>query len=252
MTWVKIEDTMPNNPKVRGIPLAARWAYISSICYAGRYHTNGKIPRSALPAVQATSKIADQLTESGLWEPVSDGWLIHDFLTYNRSKEQSQRITEATRKAGLARHGLSETLPELPANRSANGQRNALSLSSSVDPTPLFEVPRVTEERDKSESLSETLSESLEPWQALSQTGQDTFKAWAMAIGERFVFRPDSADMVLDMCQAVDELPADAIREAIRACRRDNVKAWPREVRARLPEDPRYVGLGAYDKRRAK
>src|SRR5688572_22885941 len=102
MTWVKIDDAMPGNPKVKGCGLPARWAYIASICYAGRYKTNGKIPRSALADVQATPKIADELVAAGLWEPIPEGWLIHDFLKYNRSKEQAERISEAASHAGKA------------------------------------------------------------------------------------------------------------------------------------------------------
>ena len=47
-TWVKIDDDLPWNRKVTFVSVPARWAYVASICYAGRGLTDGLIPKTAL------------------------------------------------------------------------------------------------------------------------------------------------------------------------------------------------------------
>ena len=100
MTWVKLDDTMPDNPKVAMLSLPSRWAYISSICFAARNKTDGFIPATSLGAVYATAKYAAELEAGGLWEPCKGGWVIHDFLKHNRSREQMAAVSEIRSKVG--------------------------------------------------------------------------------------------------------------------------------------------------------
>lgn len=171
MTWVKIDDTLPGNLKVMSVPVAARWTYLASICYASANKTDGKIPRFALPGLSGTSGTAAKLVEAGLWEPLPDGWLIHDYLKHNRSRDRIEQVSEGARKAGLARHGASET----SANRSAISQRNALSGSGSVtsDPLPTSELTDHHQqqiERNASESLDEQVAKCCRGWEKATGT----------------------------------------------------------------------------------
>ena len=229
MTYVKIDDTLPGNPKVRSVSLAARWTYVSSICYSGLHKLNGDIQRNMLNGLDGNPKIAAELVEASLWEPRPFGWYVHDYLKHNRSKELIDKRSETYRLNALARANSSAIST---ANPEQIGEQVALSVSLySADPDP----PKVSEIRRERDRKANSTANSSEPWHALSQSEQETFHAWAAAIGVQFVFKPDSADMVLDMVQAVEETGADEIRQAIRDCRRDNVKPWPREVRSRLP-----------------
>ena len=229
MTWVKIDDTLPGNPKVRGVPLAARWTYISSICYSNLHKLNGDIQRNMLGTLDGNPKIADQLMAAGLWEPRPFGWYIHDYLRHNRSKELIDQRSETYRTNAFAKANSKAISSEKPEQLA---KQVALSPSASVL-TPLPEKPLDLPQGREREANSS--ANSSQPWDSLSREEQDTFHEWAKAIGERFVFRPDSSDLVGEMVQAVEEITASVIRQGIRACRSDNVKPWPRELRQRLP-----------------
>lgn len=122
MTWVKIDDSLNQNKKVRSVSLAARWTYIASICRSGATSSDGEILGCDLGLVDATPKIAKELVAAGLWETTSRGsFVVHDYLVYNRSRiqiEETKRINAENGKRGLANRY---------ANRKANGETNRLA-----------------------------------------------------------------------------------------------------------------------------
>jgi hypothetical protein len=106
MTWVRLDDTFPEHPKVIGLTDAAFRAHVVGLCYCGRYLTDGHIPTGALRTI-GTRKAARELEEAGVWKRTDHGWVVRDFLDYNPSKEevetQRERRKEAGRRGGLAR-----------------------------------------------------------------------------------------------------------------------------------------------------
>ena len=148
MTWVKVDDKLPSNVKVRSVTVPARWAYIASICYAGANRTDGFIPNSALALLDGTAKIAGELVTAGLWEKASGGWCIHDYLVYNRSKTRIE--------------SLSETNAKNAANRKGTVSDPSYLSSASVPTTSSPPIPlRKLATEAESESLNESLDESL-------------------------------------------------------------------------------------------
>lgn len=76
MTYVRIDDEMHRNGKVRGVSLAARWSYIASICQSGNKLTDGFLADYDLSQVDADRKVAKELEGAGLWEPADGGWFV--------------------------------------------------------------------------------------------------------------------------------------------------------------------------------
>ena len=99
MTWVRIDDTFPDHPKVIGLTDAAVRAHVTGLCYAGRYLTDGHIPTSALRQI-GTRKAAQELEARGLWTKTDHGWVINDYLDYNPSKDKVTAERERRRAAG--------------------------------------------------------------------------------------------------------------------------------------------------------
>lgn len=97
MSWVKIDDRFPDHPKVIGLSDKAFRAYIVGLCYAAKHETDGWLP----PAV-ARDREASELLNAGLWceSVASNGWWIHDYLAYNRSRADAQALREVKRSAG--------------------------------------------------------------------------------------------------------------------------------------------------------
>ena len=95
MTWVKIDDKLPNHGKVEALSDRAFRIYVTSICYSSANLTDGEITKGSLTKIGATPKIAEALVAAGLWDTTSrGGWAVHDYLVYNRSKLRVKAISE--------------------------------------------------------------------------------------------------------------------------------------------------------------
>ena len=96
MTWVKIDDTFPDHPRVVGLTDAAFRTHVAGLCYSARYLTDGSIPTSALRSI-GTRRAATELEEAGIWGRSDHGWLIRDYLDYNPSRADVEDKREAAR-----------------------------------------------------------------------------------------------------------------------------------------------------------
>lgn len=103
MVWVKLDDAFVDHPKVDGLSDAAFRLFVSSLCHANRYLTDGFVATDRPPRLVARFKRAliDELVHAGLWSEVDGGWAIHDYLLYNPSRRQveAERVSNARRQA---------------------------------------------------------------------------------------------------------------------------------------------------------
>lgn len=106
MAWVKLDDRFWSHPKLVAAGLAARGLDLAGVCWSAAHETDGFIPTASLPAIAAgdhhATRLAAKLVEVGRWTEVSDGWEIHDFLTYNRSHAQSEEKRKQDRERKTA------------------------------------------------------------------------------------------------------------------------------------------------------
>ena len=109
MTWVKLDDQLHAHPKVMrawNARPAALGLHLLALSHCGAYMTDGFIEEAfvamKLPRKGDRDKTVATLIEVGLWERADGGYRIHDFLDYNRSKEQveGRRRTDSVRKRG--------------------------------------------------------------------------------------------------------------------------------------------------------
>lgn len=88
MTWLKTDDRFPEHRKIRRLTDAAYRLHHTAMCACAKDETDGLVTEADLADMehgQRLRKHIDALVSAGLWEPVKDGWLIHDFLDYNPS-----------------------------------------------------------------------------------------------------------------------------------------------------------------------
>ena len=106
--WARIEDTHADHPKLIEAGPFAELLDVRAICWSSRLQTDGRIPSSALPTISRglprPKLYAQKLVKAGRWRVASrrdgiDGWVIHDFLKLNPSKEER----DAERAANAAR-----------------------------------------------------------------------------------------------------------------------------------------------------
>lgn len=130
MSWVRIDDAMPEHPKVLAAGPLAFALDVAAICYCARNRTDGRVPRAKVRLLIDVSDIrvgrakvdalelAELLVACGRWHRDGDDYRIHDFDQYNPTRAESEARTSALteiRRAAGRRGGL----------RSAEARRHA-------------------------------------------------------------------------------------------------------------------------------
>ena len=91
MSWVKLDDSFPDHPKVVGLSASAKWAYIEGLCYCARYLTDGNLPLGKAREL-GNKSVREELFGVGLWElDPQQGIMVHDYLEYNPSRAEVMR-----------------------------------------------------------------------------------------------------------------------------------------------------------------
>ena len=106
MTWIRLEDSFPNHPKIAQLSDKTFRLHITGLCYAGKQLSDGFVPASIWRSlgIQNASKCVRKLVSIGLWDKVEGGYQIHDYLKYQTSKEQAEQEKEVNRvRAARAR-----------------------------------------------------------------------------------------------------------------------------------------------------
>lgn len=106
-TWryARLMDGMLNHPKFIGLDPNAGWLWTLSLAYCHDQLSDGHIPAAIPSRLLGVSKrraltLAGLLVEARLWDVVSDGWDVHNYLDWNESREEvlSIRGADADRK----------------------------------------------------------------------------------------------------------------------------------------------------------
>lgn len=96
MSWIKLDDKCPDHPKVGGLSDRAFRAWVTAMCYASAYLTDGVLPAVFLQRV--APKVRGELVTAGLWV-VSDGeTIIHDYLEHQTGRAAVERERERSRE----------------------------------------------------------------------------------------------------------------------------------------------------------
>jgi hypothetical protein len=96
--WVRLDVDYHDNPKVLAAGREGRDLHLASICWVGRYLTDGVIPESAVPiiarSVGVKVSVAGRLVDAGLWVPngYPGGFELHDYIEMgNPTRESVER-----------------------------------------------------------------------------------------------------------------------------------------------------------------
>ena len=108
MGWARIDDGYYDHPKVlRAVELDAGsiGLHVRAISYCAKQELNGHIPERAvcalMPLQRDREKAVAALIEVGLFQATEDGYVLHDYLDYNPSREEilEKRKRDRERKA---------------------------------------------------------------------------------------------------------------------------------------------------------
>jgi hypothetical protein len=192
MSWVKLDDGFAEHPKVIAAGPLAGWVHVCGLCYCNRNLTDGYVPRNVarrladfehigletggVPGMVAVGvdvdceMLVEALVEVGMWEEVEGGYLIHDYLDYNPSKDDvlarrealSKARSEAGKKGALARwqtDGKDGLDKGLNGNRDSNEMAKASQVEWQNDgPDPSLTPPVSTTAEEVSSKEARTSS----------------------------------------------------------------------------------------------
>lgn len=122
MVWVRLDDGIAEHPKVVATGDAGLAAFVRGLCYCGRNLTDGFIP-DQIARKLGTKGAIEALVAQGLWARDGAGFRVHDFLTYNPSRETvlKDRMANAERQ----RKWKEERTRRRQGNAAGNGVSNA-------------------------------------------------------------------------------------------------------------------------------
>ncbi|MFP3986933.1 hypothetical protein U9R90_05400 [Streptomyces sp. E11-3] len=88
---MKLDDRFPSHRKIALLTDRAFRLHVSALCWCAENLTDGRISDRELTLVahiRGLKATAKQLEDAGVWDRNDGGWVIHDFLDYNPSREQ--------------------------------------------------------------------------------------------------------------------------------------------------------------------
>jgi hypothetical protein len=137
MSWVRLEDTFPEHPKIDKVGGDAAWLHVCALAYCNRNETDGLVPAGSVTRLSDRKNprsLAARLVDAGLWEDDPNGWRIHDYLHYQPSRAQRDKSrSDARERMKKAR---------------SSGDVRANTSRSSPNPDPTRPDPRVQVRED--------------------------------------------------------------------------------------------------------
>jgi hypothetical protein len=180
MPWVRLDENFAQHPKVLQAGPLGMAMHVSALCYCNRHLTDGFVPKQIASMLLDLSGLAmrmwdgdmvgggqdatweliiEDLVGAGLWEPVKGGWLIHDYLDYQPSKQQIQRVREIRSEVG--RKGGEAKSKQIAKQNSGNGAgKSPGKIEAKVCPDP---VPDTVSPKKESHARADALAE-FERW----------------------------------------------------------------------------------------
>lgn len=98
-TFVRLDHGMPENRKVMGLSDAAFRLYIEAICWCSRQESDGHIPSAFIKRL-GKARVVRELTDAGLLDEAVGGFMVHDYLDFQRSSEEISAYRSAKGDAG--------------------------------------------------------------------------------------------------------------------------------------------------------
>lgn len=111
LPWVRLDTSMPDNPKILALLETknghrAAFIYVCGLAYSGKHGTDGLLPSACLPRLNARRSDAELLVAHHFWVPVMDGWEINDWAEFQLSNDETRaRRSKAQKAANIRWHG---------------------------------------------------------------------------------------------------------------------------------------------------
>ena len=176
MAWVKIDDHFDEHPKIAQAGPLAVAVWLAGLAYCNRNLTDGFIPWSKAQGLVSwqflgaesddprgrkrytvaltcghvgedveTPFVVDCLLDAGLWEEVDGGYLVHDYLDYQPSKEQVLAERHATKdrvSRWRERNGVTSSVTSSVSNTAPVPVPVPVPVPDTLEPEPTVQGAR--------------------------------------------------------------------------------------------------------------
>lgn len=194
MTWIRIDDNLPDHPKLIGLSDSAFRLYISSLCYSSRYLCDGVILRVVALRLGSEADFIQLVTADLMYE-FADGWIIDNYDEYQSTKAEVEvikaRNRERTQKWREKHKGNN--------NVTSNQQK---SNSEVTDPhTPIHTPIVIVKQNPIYEQLAQRLAMRIE---ANGSKPPTVTEGWITDIRltiEKDGRTPEQVSYIIDWCQ---------------------------------------------------
>lgn len=145
--FIRLHNGMPDHPKIEGLSDAAFRALVSLWCWCSKHLTDGHVTPASW--AKRAGDAGPELIAAGLAHETSDGFMMHDYLEHQSSREEVEQVRlkrrEAGRRGGLAKARKATkpvALATAPAKASAVASATA-GAKQGLKQTPSKSVPEV-------------------------------------------------------------------------------------------------------------
>jgi len=208
MAWTRIDDKFLMNPKIQSAGAYGMALYLSGLIYSNTNLTDGYIPDVMLPALCGLAyqtpgkRVTNLLVDLNLWERVPGGYQIHDFLTFNKSKQEIDLLNKQRAENG-AKGGR-------PAKQTETDLLTGLlSKQPPINPNTLIPLSH--------KELKDTTTTILS---AHDELVDSVVKTYEQEIGKL------TPTITADILAVIEDYPLEWFAEAFREAARNNKPNW--------------------------
>jgi hypothetical protein len=147
--YARVYDDLDDHPKALVVGNAGVGLLARALAYSARHLTDGFVPAEWM-AMRAKPSLRRLVVDAGLFEQVTGGYLVHDYLDHNESRERIEEVAAARRSAGSRGGRASKS----EASAQANGKQTLEQTGSGC---------RATRDPAKTETKTENDNTTVDP-----------------------------------------------------------------------------------------
>lgn len=104
MPYLNLDDNFADHPKVDALSDGAFRLHVAGLLYSARHRLDGKVPGDKVGRLVPRFRrpCLNELLDGRLWLPHTEGYEIHDYLDWNKSREEIEEQREHLRKVRSA------------------------------------------------------------------------------------------------------------------------------------------------------
>ena len=168
MTWVKLDDLLPEHAKIADLSADAFRSWVFVLCLCSRLLTDGQVSEGQLSSARVTKRARRELVGCGLWhEREGGGIVVHDYLKYQPSKADVETRRKATRER-MNRHRahsntVSDAVTDSVIDKLVTPSVTGLPIPSRSRPVPEEQDPTHTAAPDPDTSSTRVAPAQQQP-----------------------------------------------------------------------------------------